>query len=217
MNVQIATLQPLSPALQSPAWARPNCPTRRHLVGGFRLQAEALLHFNQLLARLNHFPLDRDQLATASRELAPDPDGPARAPAIAQRLRLAGTIDRMVSDAAWGTSAAAAGTARTVVDYVRGRHALIPPGLSQVGRLDDAILVDAAWPQLAGEVGDYLDYCRLRATEASLRGCDIAHFAFSRDDWQEACLAEAGLRTARRRATPGRYLPASSPACFRVR
>jgi len=216
MNAQIATLQPLSPVLQSPAWVNPGCPTRRHLVGGVLLQAEALLHFNQLLARLNHFPLDRDQLATASRDLAHSPADHARPSAIAQRLRLAGTIDRMVSDAAWGAAEATAGTAHVVVDYVRGEHALIPAGLPQVGRLDDAILVDAAWPQLADEVADYLDYCRLRATEAALRGCDIASFAFSRDDWQQARLAEAGLKADRRRATIGRYLPASSPTRFHV-
>ncbi|CAM5529528.1 hypothetical protein [Rhodanobacter lindaniclasticus] len=216
MNAQIATLQPLSAALQSPAWVNPGRPTRRHLVGGVRLQAEALLHFNQLLARLNHFPLDRDQLATASRDLTRSPAEQARAQAITQRLRLAGTIDRMASDAAWGAAEAAVGAARMVIDYVRGHHALIPTGLPQIGRFDDAILIDAAWPQLADEVTDYLDYCRLRATEAELRGCDIAGFAFSRDDWQQARLAEVGLRADRRRAVTGRYLPISSAACFHV-
>ena len=55
-----------------------------------------------------------------------------------------------------------------------------------VGRLDDAIVVDAAWPRLGDEIDSYLDYCRLRALEARLRGCGDTEFKFNRADWQRA-------------------------------
>jgi uncharacterized membrane protein YkvA (DUF1232 family) len=215
MNAQIATLQPLSAALQSPAWTSLNRPARRHFVGGFLLEAEALAHFNQLLVRLHHFPLDCDQLATASRELGRSADG-RRPASIEQRLQLASAVDRMITDATWQPASEAVEPARVVMDYVHGDHDLIPDSVPLVGRLDDAILIDAAWPQLAGEVDCYLDYCRVRAIEAELRGCAVGGFAFTREDWQQARRAEAGLIAHCRRVGEDSYLPSPAAACFRV-
>jgi uncharacterized membrane protein YkvA (DUF1232 family) len=215
MYAQIATLQPLSAALQSPAWTSLNRPARRHFVGGFLLEAEALAHFNQLLVRLHHFPLDCDQLATASRELGRSADG-RRPASIEQRLQLASAVDRMITDATWQPASEAVEPARVVMDYVHGDHDLIPDSVPLVGRLDDAILIDAAWPQLAGEVDCYLDYCRVRAIEAELRGCAVGGFAFTREDWQQARRAEAGLIAHCRRVGEDSYLPSPAAACFRV-
>jgi hypothetical protein len=215
MYAQIATLQPLSAALQSPAWTSLNRPARRHFVGGFLLEAEALAHFNQLLVRLHHFPLDCDQLATASRELGRSVDG-RRPASIEQRLQLASAVDRMITDATWQPASEAVEPARVVMDYVHGDHDLIPDSVPLVGRLDDAILIDAAWPHLAGEVDCYLDYCRVRAIEAELRGCAVGGFAFTREDWQQARRAEAGLIAHCRRVGEDSYLPSPAAACFRV-
>lgn len=216
MNAQIATLEPLSAALQSPAWTNLNQPARRHFVGGFLLKAEALAHFNQLLTKLHHFPLDRDQLATASRELAGRSAGNRCPAGIAQRLQLGSTVDRMIADATWQPANAAIEPARMVLDYVHGNHGLIPGNVPLVGHLDDAILIDAAWPQLAEEVDCYLDYCRLRAIEAELRGRAVGEFAFTREDWQQARRAEAGLIAHCRRVGAESYLPSSVPARFHV-
>ena len=125
MYAQIATLQPLSAALQSSAWTSLNRPARRHFVGGFLLEAEALAHFNQLLVRLHHFPLDCDQLATASRELGRSADG-RRPASIEQRLHLASAVDRMITDATWQPASEAVQPARVVMDYVHGNHDLSP-------------------------------------------------------------------------------------------
>jgi hypothetical protein len=216
MNAQIATLQPLSAALQSPAWANLSHPARRHSVGGFLLEAEALAHFNQLLSRLHHFPLECDQLATASRELVDRPADNRRQAGIEQRLQLAGAVDRMITDATWQPASDTVEPARVVTAYVRSDRGLIPGNVPLVGHLDDAILIDAAWPQLADEVDCYLDYCRVRAIEAELRGCAVGEFAFSREDWQQARRAEAGLIAHCRRVGASSYLPSSMPACFHV-
>ncbi len=215
MNATIATLNPLPAALQSPAWAGPRHPARRRSIGRFPIRAEALARFNRLLARLQHFPLDRDQLATASRELVGQPQGGALE-GIRQRLQLAGAVERMIADPDWQPASQAAAPARVVVDYVHGEHVLIPHQPAPVDRLDDAILVDAAWPQLAGEVDSYLDYCRLRAIEAELRGCAVGEFSFSRKDWEQVRCAEAGLRAHVRRVGSSSYLPEPASYGFRV-
>lgn len=215
MYAQIATLNPLPAALQSPAWAGSRHPNRRRHMGDFLIRAEALAHFNQLLARLQHFPLDRDQLATASRELA-GTTSPARPASIQQRLQLAGAVEQMVSDAAWQPVDEVIAPARVVMDYVHGRHTLIPGSLPPVKRLDDAILVEAAWPQLAGEVDSYLDFCRLRAIEAELRGCAVGQLNFTRADWLQARRAEAGLIAHSRRVGESSYLPTPATRSFRV-
>lgn len=216
MNAQLAILPPLPAALQSPVWAAPHRPARRRFIGHFPIRAEALARFNRLLARLQHFPLDRDQLATASRELAGRSPGNPCPASIAQRLRLAGAVERMLHDATWQPASEAIAPARVVVDYVRGAHELIPEQAPRVNHLDDAILLDAAWPKLAGEVDSYLDYCRLRKIEARLRGCAVGDFSFSRKDWEQARCAEAGLLAHCRRVGASSYLPEPGPACFRV-
>lgn len=215
MNARLTTLNPLPAALQSPVWAGPRHPIRRRHMGDSLIRAEALAHFNQLLARLQHFPLDQDQLATASRELA-GPSAPVRPASIQQRLQLAGTVEQMIADATWQPAGDAIAPARVVVDYVHGRHALIPSNLPPIRRLDDAILVDAAWPHLAGEVDSYLDFCRLRAIEAELRGCAVGQFSFARADWLQARHAEAGLIAHCRRVGESSYLPAPAARGFRV-
>jgi len=215
MYAQIATLNPLPAALQSSACADSRHPNRRRHMGDFLIRAEALAHFNQLLARLQHSPLDQDQLATASRELA-GTSSPNRPAGIQQRLQLAGIVEQMISDAAWQPADEVIAPARVVMDYVHGRHTLIPGSLLPVKRLDDAILVEAAWPQLAGEVDSYLDFCRLRVIEAELRGCAVNQFSFARADWLQARRAEAGLIAHCRRVGQSSYLPTPAARSFRV-
>ncbi len=216
MNAQIDNLKPLSPVLQEPFSANLNRPARRHFVGNFLVRMEALAHFNQLLAQLQHFPLHRDQLATASRELAKTANDHRQPAEIEQRLQLADTVSRMIADASWQPADHVITPARLVVDYMGSERRLIPHGIPETGRLDDAILMDAAWPQLADEVHGYLDFCRLRAIEAGLRRCEITAFAFSRDDWQQARCAEAGLNARARQAATNSYLPAPARTNFRV-
>lgn len=217
MNAQFATLLPLPAALQSPSPAGSYRPARRRPAGGPAIRGKALARFNRLLARLQHVPLDREQLAAAWRELADRSAGGRCAEGVAQRLQLAEAVERMIQDATWRPADEAAAPARVVVDYVHGRHELTPEPACRARRLDDAILVDAAWPQLCGEVDSYLDYCRLRAIEAELRGCEVGQFVFTREDWQRARRAEAALHAHVRRVGRSSYLPAAAPALFRVR
>ena len=217
MYAQAPFLAPIANALLPPAGQPSRHPARRHLVGDYPVDQAALDHFNHLLAKLHHVPLACDQLATAARELIDQPSTAARYPGpIAQRLELAGRIDRMVADHDWTPDHQAAEAAHLVADYLHGTDMLIPASVPAVGHLDDAILVDAAWPQLADEVACYQDYCRLRAIEAELRGCEAESMPFSRDDWQRARVLEAELIAHCRRSGSCSYLPGQGPALFRV-
>ena len=102
-----------------------------------------------------------------------------------------------------------------MVAYADDTHDLIPDWLPQVGRLDDAIVVEAAWPTLRGEVACYRDFRRLRALEAGLRGCRPDELPFDRHAWEVARQAEAALAAHRRRVRESSYVPAPTPV-FRV-
>lgn len=187
---------------------------RRHRIDDHEIGEAELILFNELLLRLDlhRQPLARDQLVSAARELADDTDGSRAAPCIHQRMRRAGAIDRMLRDAGWRTAEVLVAPARLLVRYVREEDDLIPDALPRVGRLDDAILVDAAWTSLAGEVRSYLDYCRLRQLEREL-GND---HGFDREEWERARVAEARLVRHQREVAESSYLGAGAPPGFRV-
>lgn len=215
MNAQFATtLLPLPAALQSRSLPGCRHPARRRPGDGLSIRAKALVRFNRLLGRLQHVPLEREQLVAAWRELSDRSSRERCAAGIEQRLQLAVAVERMIRDTTWQAANEAIAPARVVVGYIHGKHELVP---RQAARLDDAIVVDAAWPQLGGEVNSYLDYCRLREIEAELRGCPVGQFTFTREDWQQARHAESRLLAHVRRVGQTSYLSAETTALFRIR
>ena len=187
---------------------------RRPRIDDHEIGDSELTLFNELLLRLDlrRQPLARDQLVSAARELADDTDGSRAPPCIHQRMRRAGAIDLMLRDAAWRTAEALVAPARLLVRYVREGGGVIPDGLPKVGRLDDAILVDAAWTSLGGEVSSYLDYCRVRQLERGLGN----EAGFGRDEWELARTAEMRLASHHRRVGENSYLDGDRNAGFRI-
>lgn len=214
MNVTLS-IAPLPDALSRP---RGNGNGRRHLIGGHDLDPGALQHFNDLIGQidLDHLPLERDQVASAARELIDQPRAGLAPHCIHQRMRRAGALDTMLTDPEWETLALVQVAAAIVVDYLRGSFNLIPNGLPVVGRLDDAVMVETAWPKAADEVRSYLDFCRLRRIEAELRGEQRPHFGFTRDTWLLARQAEAEWIAHCQRVATSTYVPAMSSQRFRV-
>ena len=190
---------------------------RRHNINGFDLRTADVDRFNGLLARLGRTrtPFDADQLASAARELCDRSIHDVSPPSIRQRLRRIAAVEQMVGDAQWEPANDAVDTAQLIVDYARSRDDLIPDWLPKVGRLDDAIVVDTAWPRLVTEVEDYLDYVRLRSMEAQRRGCAVAAFEFSRKDWEQMRYEEAVYAEHERQIRESSYLP-NSVSVFRV-
>ena len=216
MNISSQPLAPLPMALQQ---ARAADACRRHHIGDYEVPGEALAHFNELLTRLNFsYPcLQSDQLASAARELVNQTCAGNTPRCIRQRLRRAAAIDLMRRDPDWGLQDGEVDRiVAGVIDYVRGNTRLIPRAAPVVARLDDAIVIEAAWPCLATEVQQYLAFCQLRRVEALLRGETRQHFGFTREQWQLAALAQAAWIEHCLRVGGSSYLRRDAGAGFRV-
>ncbi len=213
MYANVETLESLPRALvQRPVQG----PARRHQIGAFDLSPQGLDHFNGLLARLGRSqPLECDQIVTAARYLMASDASTGEPACIAQRLLPVDLLGSLLADRNWTPADGADVPLRLVRDYVAGSNNLIPDWLPRIGRLDDAIVVDTAWPLVYGEVHDYRDFCRLRGLEAQMRGRDPAGFRFNRRDWQVSRQAELALQQHQRRVRDGSYVPGSA-SCFRV-
>lgn len=216
MNVPFNNLAPLPLVLEHP---RGDGLGRRHHVLDHELNRDALRNFNQLLEYLDRpqAPLDTDQIASAVRELVDSADNGTVPRCIQQRMCRAAAIDMMAEDPDWEVAYAAAIRAELIVfDYLHDSLDLIPKAAPVIGRLDDAILVDAAWPSLASEVRDYLEFRRLRHVEALLRGETRTHFGFTRKQYQEAALAEAEWIAHCERVDQQSYVPRDATPTFKV-
>ncbi|MFC3549954.1 hypothetical protein ACFOLC_02890 [Lysobacter cavernae] len=213
MNATLSISNPLPAILEHPFSGA----GRRRTISGFDLTVADVDRFNELLIGLGREepPLARDQLASAARELCDRSIHAVAPPCIRQRMRRIAAARRMLGDPRWTPVNGAVDTAKRVVDYARGHDDLIPDWLPRVGRLDDAIVVETAWPQLALEIDDYLDFCRLREAQAQRYGRSVAGFGFNRDDWEQARYEEAVLAAQQRHVREASYLPVAAPQ-FRI-
>ncbi|MGH8052893.1 MAG: hypothetical protein ACREP4_03070 [Stenotrophomonas sp.] len=181
---------------------------RRNHVNDFALVPREMAHFNALLARLGRTqpPLESDQLATAARTLndaARDDDSPC----ILQRMQHASLLEQLLQDADWEPAANVAAKLRLVVAYLHESRQLIPDTVRGVGHLDQAIVIDTAWPKLADEVASFVDYQRLRRIEAERQGRSYEEIAFNRHNWLELREIEARLHEHQRRVRESSYAP----------
>ena len=215
MNAILNNVMPLPAGLHQGSAG----PHRRHCIGEFRFEPAHISRFNEVLCSIDpqHTVLEDDHLATAARELRANDPAAGMPICLRQRLWRIGALAHLLGERDWEVDDDAGAAAQVVVGYARDHDDLIPDRLPQIGRLDDAIVADAAWPRVVAEVADYLDYRRVRAAEAGLRGRGIREFHFNRSDWMEAREAlDAAIRRQRRRVFASSYLPTSSPLLFRV-
>lgn len=214
MNAMLATEIQLPSILSAPP--SPSAPRRRQRIAAFTPDARQLDRFNVLLHGLGRqqAPLETDQLITAAREVCGHRGAGSPPACIAHQLRRAAALRLMTSDAGWTAANDTLGVANVVMEYLRSREDLIPDRLPDIGRFDDAIVVETAWPRLDAEVARYLDFCRVRALETSLRGEADADFRFTREDWEQARHAEAALAAKRRQIRESSYLPAPVPMFY---
>lgn len=187
--------------------------SRRRQVTGLKLADAAVLAFNCDLQGVNeHAPsVDADQITSLARWLQALPAATAEA-TISLRLARAESLRRMLDDPEWPLPEEIARSGRRLLDYIRRIDDLIPDDLPLIGHLDDALLVELSWSEFAGEVQDYLDYCRFRG-EFRVRGTAEER----RIAWESACLAEACSTLRRQRVRERGYArvePLSQP--FRV-
>ena len=183
---------------------------RRSRAGTVPLDPDKLMRFNERIAHLfgSGDALDSDRLACIARRLLQSGANHVLPACISDRMRCAAAMDVMLRDFAWQPGAPAAQVCAEVIAYLRSNtEQLIPNTEPVVGRLDDAILVDRAWPLAEDEVLLYCDFRRVRLIEAELRGSAARAMHFGRDDYLEARMAEARLLAAERRIGLDSYAP----------
>ena len=220
MNLSIATAAATSlPAILDESFSSSgSAPAirRRRQIQDLNFTPADLDRFNRLLADLGRrsAPLDRDQLATAGRQLSHH--GVTAPPAcIALRMSRLATVLDMVADPGWTPSIEAYAVARRVLDYVKSHGTTSPDQIREQARLDDAIVIETAWPAIAEEIDLYLDFLQLRRFEADLWHCEATKFAFTRQDWENDRAIAAALKAHQQRVRENSYLPPRS-GLFRI-
>lgn len=192
---------------------------RRHRIAGFEPDARGVRRFQDVAHRLagggGTIP-DLDGIASAARSLSSTFAGHPWAPAIHQRRRCLQALRMLVREPAWRLSPAQIERIALLADYARGGERLVPDAVPLVGGLDTAVLFDLAWPGLAADAEAYLDFRRLRAEEALLRGQRPRSFDFGREQWLEARRAEIALRAHVAMRGAGSYLSPAGAALFQV-
>lgn len=213
MKLDLTTL-PLPALVEIPAR-----PRRRHRVGGLDLDNGALRHFQRIAGCLDQGtpPPDADAMASAARSLIHQFAGTHRAPpCIRLRLRCLHALRAMSAEPAWRLDGDKQQRIALLTTYAANRDRLVPDAVPVIGGLDEAVLVDLAWPSLRFELGDYLDFRRLRAEEASLQGRRPHAIVYSREQWLQSRYAELAWRAHTRRCGRESYLGAPAPPLFRV-
>ena len=211
-NLNIATL-PL-PSLA----AIPGAPRRRQRVAGIELANGSLRRFREAAGSLQPGmgSPDIDAIACVARHLTRQFSGMHRAPCIRLRLRALRALRTMAAEDGWELAPAKRRQIALITDYAANRARLVPDAVPVIGGLDDAVLVELAWPSLQLDLDDYLDFRRLRGEEAAMRRTGPRGFRFDRADWIEAKAAERAWRAhvARRGCTS--YLGGQASPLFQV-
>ena len=107
---------------------------------------------------------------------------------LSERLARAEHLRRMLNDSDWDVCVDTRERARMLISYLQQVDDLIPDDQPLVGHLDDALLVELAWPMVAEELEDFRDFCRFRDESG-------AHFNGhpGRDDWLATRMEEGAL------------------------
>jgi len=167
--------------------------TGRHdgpaFAGPVPIAPRAIAEFNDLLHELHPDAphVDADAVASVASWLMDLP--PAQGEALLQaRLGRLAELQAMAADPDWAIEPALDRRIGRLLEYVERERDLIPDDTPRVGRLDDALLVELAWPMVAEELEDYRDFQRFR--DESGDGFDGRP---TREDWLHTRLEEGAL------------------------
>ena len=183
---------------------------RRRQVGPWTLTDEQVASFDALLHGLcPQAPrVQADQVAHLSRWLLSLPPEQAQA-MLAERLARIDDVRALLDDPDWERDSPGACRLRGLLAYM-DQDGIIPNHIPVLGRLDDVLLLELAWPAIAAEVDDYLDFRDYRSS-AQPAGDGPAR----RDAWVRERMAE--LARLQQHLGPQRYAPAETPNTgFRV-
>lgn len=202
MFAELATY-PMPPRLTRATSA----PQRRHYAGPIDLRNSAFPAFLRIAEELTRGPteLNADQLADSARWLLDRHARQLRAPCVRARMHVIAVLHALRAESNWALPPESAALVQRLLSYHDGPEHVIPTSLPVLGRLDDAILLDAIWLRIRDDVHEYTDFRRLRRIEAELRGVMPSRLPYTRQDWQVAYEVECKLQKEFRRNGLDRY------------
>lgn len=110
------------------------------------------------------------------------------------RLQRMDDLRAVRDDAAWDCSDATRLRINKLLAYVDREDDLIPDSLPLLGRLDDILLIELAWPAFAEEANEYLDFCQYRQKERPAGTPEQQREAWLRDRLAEIELLRTKVR-----------------------
>lgn len=154
-------------------------------------EPEAVERFNALVHELYRDApqVDADAIASVANWLESQPPE-QREQLLQARLGRLAEIEAMRRDRDWPLDPAQERRIDLILDYVADEDDLIPDSMPTYGFLDDALLLELAWPVLAEDVDDYRDFCQFREESADSLGRPVHQLDWLRSRAEEGALWE---------------------------
>lgn len=186
---------------------------RRHSAGPVAPAQEDIEKFNALVHELYRDApqVDARAIASVSGWLESQPVE-QRELLLQARLGRLAELEAIRHDRDWPIDPAQERRIDLILDYVASENDLIPDNVPTYGYLDDALLIELAWPMLAEDIDDYRDFCHFR-DEVGERFDRPVH----QIDWLRARAEEGALWEQMHRVHAQVYVEYSAPVdIFRV-
>ena len=179
---------------------------------GPALHPDSVARFDALLHELNPDALrvDANRIRNLCSWLASLPPESAE-DVLNRRLQRLETLRSMLADCGWDTDSASCERLRKMFAYIDQGDDLIPDDEPLIGKLDDVLLIELAWPAFATEADDYRDFCAFRTDERPEGDGDEQRAA-----WMRHRLAEIALFEHHQRVNDSRYIDRGRPEMFHI-
>jgi uncharacterized membrane protein YkvA (DUF1232 family) len=159
------------------------------------IRAEAVAQFDALLHELypDAVRVDADRVRNLCVWLASMPAQAAQ-DVLDRRLRRMDELRRMVDDECWDAPDPVRARLAKLIAYLDQDEDLIPDQEPLLGKLDDVLLLELAWPAFASEAEDYRDFCAYRNEAKPLGTGGEQRAAWIRDRLAEIALWQHNMR-----------------------
>lgn len=182
----------------------PHPPAPIELARGAVEKFNALVH--ELYIDAPH--IDADAIASVASWLESQPEA-QRELLLQARLGRLAELDAMRRDPDWPLDPAQDHRIEMIMAYVDSENDLIPDSVPTYGYLDDALLLELAWPMFAEDVDDYRDFCHYRDEVRERFGRPVHQL-----DWLHARADEGALWEHLHRVHQQNYIDHGAPAAF---
>lgn len=159
------------------------------------INGESVAHFDALLHELypDAVRVDADRVRNLCVWLASMPPQAAQ-DVLDRRLNRIDELRRMLVDDCWDASDAVRARLAKLIGYLDDNQDMIPDHEPLLGKLDDVLLLELAWPAFAAEAEDYRDFCAYRSENAPPGTGPEQRAAWIRDRLAEIGLWQHNLR-----------------------